>query len=405
MSSGALAQRRHGHAHDGDAIVEVFAEPARRDLGAQVAVGGRDDAHGSARVASSRPPGAPTACRARAAAPAARRAPARRSRRGTACRRRPLRRRPGRSVIAPVNAPRTWPNSADSISSSGTAPQSNTMNGPSLRGLWRWISSASSSLPVPVSPSISTVASVAATSSSTRNSRRSFASRPTSEPKLSFSDGARSTSSSSGRYFSTVLPIVTSVPKASVSSLKREPCTNDPLVEPRSRSTSPPRPARCRGACARWSGPTAARRSRRRTDRDGRLGDRDRLTPIRPLHHHQPPPPGLSGDCRPVQDPRGCLLDHFLCGGVGATSGAGGLRGVAALASFPPCVARDASSAATALWVTFSPSQTPPTAPAMQRHQHDEAGRAGAAHDDGRRVASEVDGLGEAAPEAAAVVE
>ena len=40
---------------------------------------------------------------------------------------------PLRSVIAPVNEPLTWPNSALSISSRGTEPQSNTTNGPSLR--------------------------------------------------------------------------------------------------------------------------------------------------------------------------------------------------------------------------------------------------------------------------------
>ena len=146
----------------------------------------------------------------------------------------------------------------------GTAPQSNTTNGPSLRGEWLWISSAISSLPVPVSPSISTVASVAATSSSSRNSRRILGSRPTSEPKLSCSDGARSTSSSSGRNLSTVLPSLISAPKPSVSSLKREPWTNEPLVEPRSRSTTTWSDRdRCRGACARSSGRTAAHRSRR----------------------------------------------------------------------------------------------------------------------------------------------
>ena len=57
-----------------------------------------------------------------------------------------------------------------------------------------------------------------------------------------------STASSSGTNLRTVWPIVTSAPKPSVSSLKREPWTNEPLVEPRSRSDDAVRRrARCRG--------------------------------------------------------------------------------------------------------------------------------------------------------------
>ena len=67
---------------------------------------------------------------------------------------------PGRVATAPVNAPRTWPNSSLSIRFSGIAPQLTTMNGPSLRGL-RWCTArAISSLPVPVSPVMSTLMSV-----------------------------------------------------------------------------------------------------------------------------------------------------------------------------------------------------------------------------------------------------
>ena len=71
-------------------------------------------------------------------------------------------------VVAPVNAPRTWPNSSDSSSDSGIAAQLTLMSGMSRCGLRLWIARAISSLPVPVSPVISTVLLVSATRSARR---------------------------------------------------------------------------------------------------------------------------------------------------------------------------------------------------------------------------------------------
>ena len=70
---------------------------------------------------------------------------------------------PGRAATAPVNAPLSWPKSSDSASDSGSAEPFTATNGPSARGLPRWIASATSSLPVPLSPCRSTVASDGAT--------------------------------------------------------------------------------------------------------------------------------------------------------------------------------------------------------------------------------------------------
>ena len=53
-------------------------------------------------------------------------------------------------------APCAWPNSSDSISSSGIAAQLTSTNGPARRWLSAWICRATSSLPVPFSPEIST---------------------------------------------------------------------------------------------------------------------------------------------------------------------------------------------------------------------------------------------------------
>jgi hypothetical protein len=67
------------------------------------------------------------------------------------------------SAIAPVNDPFMCPKSSLSSSVSGIAPQLIATKGWFARTLARWIARASSSLPVPLSPWISTLASPAAT--------------------------------------------------------------------------------------------------------------------------------------------------------------------------------------------------------------------------------------------------
>ena len=61
-----------------------------------------------------------------------------------------------------MNAPLTCPNSSLSSSGSGIAEQLTPINGQPARGLSAWIARAASSLPVPVSPRIRTVTSIAA---------------------------------------------------------------------------------------------------------------------------------------------------------------------------------------------------------------------------------------------------
>ena len=56
-----------------------------------------------------------------------------------------------------MNAPRSWPNSSDSSSDSGRAPQLIETNFFSRRIEEKWIARAISSLPVPLSPVSSTV--------------------------------------------------------------------------------------------------------------------------------------------------------------------------------------------------------------------------------------------------------
>ena len=71
--------------------------------------------------------------------------------------------RPTRRASAPVKAPFSWPNSSLSTSSRLIAAQFTATKGACLRALC-WCSAwATSSLPVPLSPRISTVRSVSAT--------------------------------------------------------------------------------------------------------------------------------------------------------------------------------------------------------------------------------------------------
>ena len=65
--------------------------------------------------------------------------------------------RPLRRASAEVNAPRSWPNSSDSSRLSGSAAQLIAIRLPWRSSLEEWTALAISSLPVPVSPSISTV--------------------------------------------------------------------------------------------------------------------------------------------------------------------------------------------------------------------------------------------------------
>ena len=70
---------------------------------------------------------------------------------------------PRRWVAAPVKLPRSWPNSSLSISSGAIAPQLTRRIGPAARAERLWIERATTSLPLPVSPSSNTGASVGAT--------------------------------------------------------------------------------------------------------------------------------------------------------------------------------------------------------------------------------------------------
>ena len=126
---GAVAQRRRAQRHDVQPEVQVLAELAGRDRRLQIAVGRGDDAHvdlqrllaADARELARLQHAQHLGLR--------RQRSCRRSRRGRWCRRRPARTGRACAPVAPVNAPRSCPNSSDSISSGGMAAQFTLTNG------------------------------------------------------------------------------------------------------------------------------------------------------------------------------------------------------------------------------------------------------------------------------------
>ena len=72
---------------------------------------------------------------------------------------------PGFSLVEPVKAPFSWPNSSFSRISFGSAAQLRAKKGPLPRSLFLWSAVATSSLPVPLSPRMSTLAVDGATRS------------------------------------------------------------------------------------------------------------------------------------------------------------------------------------------------------------------------------------------------
>ncbi len=97
---------------------------------------------------------------------------------------------------------------------------------------------AASSLPVPLSPSTSTVASLGPASSSTANSSRMATLVPTIAPKRSCGDGG-TTGAGPALIRIGVVPKVTVDPVVTTTSVIRAPCHQVPLVEPRSRTRTP----------------------------------------------------------------------------------------------------------------------------------------------------------------------
>jgi hypothetical protein len=110
-------------------------------------------------------------------------------------------------------SPLTCPNSSDSRRFSFSAEHETRMNGWGARGLIRWIASAASSLPEPLSPRIITVASEQATSSIILYSSRMARARPV-IPQKSAVDAAARRESATARLKATTSSTVVKVSSA-----------------------------------------------------------------------------------------------------------------------------------------------------------------------------------------------
>ena len=156
MSLSRCAQRRQG-----DDLEATAGRAGRRGTGPRSTSRGRCSLvaatmRTSTWIGATRRSGSPRHIRPRAAAGPAPRMDRVASSSRNRCRHRLPRTGPARDLVAPVNAPASWPNNSASISVSGSAAQFMTTSGPSQRDD-RWCRrSAISSLPVPRSPITST---------------------------------------------------------------------------------------------------------------------------------------------------------------------------------------------------------------------------------------------------------
>jgi hypothetical protein len=150
---------------------------------------------------------------------------------------------PSRSSRAPENAPRFAPNSSLSISVRGSAPQFTATKAP-RRPDSSWIARAVSSLPVPVSPRISTgtVEGAILTREPTRYSTSRLivrsAAGSAAVDAMSRSAASRHPRPSS-RYISITAPSSITSPSTSTARLAGAPLIVVPFFEPRSTSSQP----------------------------------------------------------------------------------------------------------------------------------------------------------------------
>ena len=182
----ALAQRRQRHAHDGEPMIEIVAEAPRLDLFAQVAVGRGDDAHVDVAIAARAPTGLTlrdSSARKRRGCMSSSSSPISSMKMVPPCAC-----CEGALAIA-VGAGEGAAHVAEQLRLDQRARHAGQIAdderplaraGPPTR-----MASAHSSLPVPVSPSMSTATSDCATSSSTANTSRIFSDGPSSAPKRS----------------------------------------------------------------------------------------------------------------------------------------------------------------------------------------------------------------------------
>ena len=147
-----------------------------------------------------------------------------------------------------MKAPLAWPKSSLCKSCSGSAAQSTITNGAARRAEASWIASATRSFPVPVSPKISAVESVAATAESVAKSSRITTLWPTRAPKRASGQSGTCDAAAEATREITVDPTWIFAVSGARAEATRMPLMKVPLRLPRSRIHSPSR----RGSISAW---------------------------------------------------------------------------------------------------------------------------------------------------------
>ena len=162
----AIAQRRQLDREDVEPVVEIVAQLAVADRVERIDVGRREHADVDFLLDAAAQPPERRSCSTRSSLTCVTGTISAISSRNSVPRSASSK-QPARRSMAPVNAPRSWPKISLSSSVSGIAAQLMATNGASARGLSWWMVCATSSLPVPDSPMISTDAGVGAACSMT----------------------------------------------------------------------------------------------------------------------------------------------------------------------------------------------------------------------------------------------
>ena len=200
----AVAQRRDMDREDAQAKVQVFAELAGRHQLGERPVGGGDDPD----VGRTRPCVADRRHLAVLDGPQELDLKCRRNVADLVQEHRPAvgQLEQAFSVLArPGERPRRWPKSSPSTRPGLSAARQIGRNGPLRRPLWRWMARATSSLPVPLSPVISTGTSVGATRAMLLN--KLLHRRRASDQRFECAGGADSSSPSAARLPSLECPL------------------------------------------------------------------------------------------------------------------------------------------------------------------------------------------------------
>ena len=194
------------------------------------------------------------------------------------------RKKPSRSPVAPVYAPLRAPNSSAETSSLERAPRLTLTKGPSRRGLCWWMARATSSLPEPVSPRMSTGtfrSATRTTSSRTRRTPSPWPTMPSSPGPCSAEEDAWCSSTTTRSASSSGTPAASSSGENSRQPTRGCPATRTCVPSSGTSSRTPPRApgSNCTGLRLMKGSPRGRARRLPGREKSGALRDREAVLP------------------------------------------------------------------------------------------------------------------------------